>query len=272
MLPRTWEALRRFKKENPKFYLPLDGKICELQPRYETGFQIEVLVVLPAQFIEPQSIKLPKTKSTTFMFLEDYLAIIDGCEDERDLLRFINYMASENIFYTDTLDLFGSYKDSDGVLVAGADEPTIAVVAPSWGPSYRYRELKEFWLLYPGMDILDDPRGWSITQETDTRLRLEKKSLFHSMLYSKYGQTHFLQSSPFMFQDYEAGSVTNLLMESLEDTLSRINDSFKDMPVIKYGHKAKIYYFPSAFLEQDKFKHLRHLVPPLTNTQPAMVY
>lgn len=255
----TWERLEEFNKTNPKFFLPVDGNICELRPQHEIDLQLKVIAVMPIQFIEPQSIKPPRIPNTTYLFMEDFLAIADGCEDEKDLLDFLSYKEDKGVFYVDTLDLFGSYKDSDGVLIAGADEPTMAVVTPTWGPSYRYRTLKEFWELYPGIEILDDPRGWSIRQETDTRLRLVKKSEFHSMIYSKYGNTHFLQSSPFMFQAYEVGSITNLLMESLEDTLSRVANVVSELPAINYNNKVEIHFFPSMFLEQERFKHLRHL-------------
>lgn len=261
IIPRIWSSLERFNKDNPKFYLPVDGNICEMQPKDKAELEIELIVVLPVQFIEPQPIDTPEHEHTTYLFLEDYLAIIDSCDDEKELLRFIEYQNSDQFFHTGMLDLFGSFKDSSGVLVAGADEPNMVVVTPSWGPSFRYGELKEFWALYPGVDILDDPRGWKIDQETETRLRLVKKSMFHSLIYSKYGNTHFLQSSPFLFQPYELGSVTNLLMESLEDTLSRIGESFKEMLVVKYNRKIEVHFFPSTFLKRDKFKHLAHLDP-----------
>lgn len=261
IIPRIWSSLERFNQDNPKFYLPVDGKICELRAKHKESLEIQMLVVLPVQFIEPQPINLPKQENTTYLFLEDYLAIIDCCEDEKELLGFIEYQHSDKFFHTGMLDLFGSFKDSSGVLVAGADEPNIVVVTPSWGPAYRYKELKEFWELYPGVDILDDPRGWQIKKETDTRIRLVKKSMFHSLIYSKYGDTHFLQSSPFLFQPYEIGSVTNLLMESLEDTFSRIGDLLKDMPIFKYSSKIEVHFFPSTFLKNEKFKHLAHLDP-----------
>lgn len=259
IIPKTWERLNRFHTEHPKFYLPVKSQICELQPKYETDFQIKMLVVIPTQFIEPQALKLVKSDDTTYMFMEDYLAIVDSCEDENDLLGFLDYLKEDNIFYTGILDAYGSYKDSNGVLVAGAEEPNITWVSTSWGPSFRHRELSEFWELYPGIDIVDDPRGWKIEKETDTQLRLVKKSIFHSMVYSKHDQTHLLQSSPFMYQNYEVGSITNLLMESLEDTLSRISDVFEEMPVVKYSDKVEIHYFPATFLEQEKFNHLNHL-------------
>ena len=31
------------------------------------------------------------------------------------------------------------------------------------------------------------------------------------------------------------------------------------MPVVKYNEKVEVHYFPSSFLEQEKFKHLKHL-------------
>lgn len=255
----TWGRLEKFNLANPKFYLPVDGNVCELQPQHKIDLQLKLIVVMPSQFTEPQSVKIPQTLNTTYLFMEDFLAIVDECEDEKDLLGFLSYKEEGGVFYVDILDLFGSYKDSDGVLIAGADEPTMTVVTPTWGPSYRYGALKQFWELYPGIEILDDPRGWSITKETDTRLRLVKKSEFHSMIYSKYGNTHLLQSSPFMFQDYEVGAITNLLMESLEDTLSRVANVVSELPAINYSHKVEIHFFPTAFLEQERFKHLRHL-------------
>lgn len=263
ILSRASEALNRFNSDKPKLFLPIKSKILELRSKSKTkiNYDIQIIVVLPICFIEAQPISLPKEDNVTYIFLEEYLGIVDSCETEDELIGFLEYIKSEKFFHMGILDLFGSYKDSQGVLIAGADELNVAVITPSWGSSFRYGELAKFWGLYPGIDILDDPRGWRIHQETSTRLRFVKKSMFHSMIYAKYGSAHFLQSSPFLYQEYDVAAITNLLMESLEDTFSRLAPFLEAMPSIKYSHKIEVHYFPDDFLAQERFSHLLHLNP-----------
>jgi len=256
----TMTALQKFKTENPKFFLPTKSSIVELQPKDERiEYDIKLIVVIPIQSGLAFRVKLPRIDGVEYIRLSEFLSIADEIDDEEDLLRFLDYKEQDNIFYTDLIDAFGSYKDSSGTLVAGADDFNMAVITPTWGTSYRFKSLSDFWSLYPNIEILDDPRGWKITKETETRLRFVKKSLFHSMIYSKYGDTHFLQSSPFSKQEYEVGAVSNLLMESLEDTLSRVSDVIEKMPIFQYGYRIEVHYFPSDFLSDEDFKHLLHL-------------
>lgn len=261
IIEKANNALSKFNSETPKFFLPLKSQILEMQAGRKDNFKIEIIVVLPVFFSGPQRIKLPHTDGVTYFFLEDFLGVVDSCERESELLEFIEYTSSEKFFHTGMLDLFGSYKDSLGVLVAGASEPNVAFITPSWGPSFRHGALTKFWELYPGVDILDDPRGWNIKQETPTRIRLIKKSIFHSLIYSKYGNTHLIQSSPFTHQEYEVAAVSNLLMESLEDTLSRVSDQFSALPAVKYSDKIEVHYFPADLITDETFSHLKHLIP-----------
>lgn len=256
------KALLKFKTENPKFYSPIKSAIIEMQPKESNiEYDVRLVVVLPMQTGSAFKAKLPKMPGVEYIILEDFLGILDEVEGEEDFLKFIDYMHSDNLMFTDTLDAFASFKDSSGTLIPGADVVNIALVSPTWGTSHRHKYLKEFWEMFPSVDIHDDPRNWRVQKETDTRYRLVNKSYFGVMLYSKYDHTHLTQSSPFNLQDYETGAITNLLMESLEDTFSRIKEDLLKMPIFKYGYRTQINYFPSILLKNPDFKHLLGLDP-----------
>lgn len=110
--------------------------------------------------------------------------------------------------------------------LGGALEPDFIMLDPHWGTNLRYNSLAEFWKIYPEIDFFGHPRTWRLKQETDTRIRLEARGYFGSAIYFKLGQTNVFLTAPFHEMEYKQGSLSNLLMERLEDSMSRRQSIF----------------------------------------------
>jgi hypothetical protein len=55
--------------------------------------------------------------------------------------------------------------------------------------------------------------------------------------------------------------VTDLLTQSLEDSLSRLKDYFDSHQFFDNYERLQVMFFPSQLIETDKFKHIAHLKP-----------
>ena len=64
-------------------------------------------------------------------------------------------------FSSGLADLFGTFKDTHGVLVEGAINPTMIALDPHWGSGWRFRSLTEFWASAPAR-FPDGSTGWNV--------------------------------------------------------------------------------------------------------------
>lgn len=236
----------RFESENS----------AELKPVFIT--------VIPQVSTSIYSISIPRKLPGYVMFIDSFLGIIDELDDNNILGEFLDYYEKHKtvINLPISLDVFGSFKSSYGVLVEGANEPDMISLDPHWGTILRYKTLSAFWKIYPERHFFDHPRSWKVEKETETRTRLVARGYFGLALHCKVADCHIFINSAFDKLSYEQGQITNLLMESLEDTFSRNNQVLKEHQFFKRYEQCQILLFPlSAVISNDDFKHLRHLSP-----------
>lgn len=104
-------------------------------------------------------------RPTRLFPLVDLISIFDGLEDFEELERFLAYVDAQrktlSPFSLGLVDLFASFKDAHGVLVAGADTPTMISLDPHWGTSSRFRDLSEYWAAAPRA-FPDNADGWLV--------------------------------------------------------------------------------------------------------------
>ena len=158
------------------------------------------------------------------------------------------------------LDKFASFKDSYGILIGGALEPDYIILDPHWGTRMRYQSLAEFWKIYPEIDFFDHPRTWKVKQETETRTRLEARGYFGSAICCRIGSISIYLTAPFSEMGYQQGNLSNLLMECLEDSMSRRRSIFQGHAFFKYYDRFQVNFFPLSMVSNNKkFIHLHHL-------------
>ncbi|MCX7110957.1 MAG: hypothetical protein NTX45_12710 [Proteobacteria bacterium] len=104
-------------------------------------------------------------KPIRLLSLADLITIFDAIKDLDELERFWKYADSHdrmlNPFSRAPADLFASFRDSNEVLVEGAVTPTLIALDPSWGSSWRYKNLSTFWANAP-RHFPDGSIGWLV--------------------------------------------------------------------------------------------------------------
>ncbi len=221
--PKLIEAMTLISKTPVSLGLNLEQQIVKFQSKTSSEALAPMLVVvLPQATFHPLRIRMPVSLSGRFIFLDHFLGIFDELDNPDEFISFIEYFEEirdrvDNPF-TSMLDYYASYKDSHGVLISGARKPGFIMLDPHWGSEMRYESLSEFWSMYPDIGFFDYPRGWKPIRETDTRVRLVARGYFGSALYTEIGETKVFITAPYEDLTYEQGLVTDLLMQSLEDS------------------------------------------------------
>jgi hypothetical protein len=223
----------------------------------------EILIVTPQISTGYTSLVVPKELPGTVIFMPHFLGIIDELDDVDQLAAFIEYLASHAnrlLPISSLLDVFGSFKDSYGVLIGGAIEPVSILVDPHWGSNIRYESLAKFWKIYPEVNFFDEPRSWSVTQVTPTSTRLIARGHFGSAIYVKLDEMNVFLTGPFNAMSYDQGIVADFLMQVTEDLLSRFKYVILDHKFFETYHRLHVNYFPEELVSNnEKFKHLLYL-------------
>lgn len=162
------------------------------------------------------------------------------------------------------LDLFGSYRDSSGVLIPGASVPDFVIVDPHWGSGFRYRSLSEFWKKYPEENFFGHPRSWSIDEKRKLKevVVLKSRSFFGYVYCCPLGDTWFFINAPVDSLSFDQGRFTDMMMHSLADALTLYRGIIDGLSFTKNKNKLQALFFPVSLIKSnEKFKHLMHLLP-----------
>ena len=246
--------------------LYLGKKIVKYDPD-PSGEALEPLVVIVVpQASITQSIVVPRSLPGEVMGLDQFLGIMDEIETVDEVASFLEYLdeidEKISIALTGPLDKFASFKSSHGVLIDGARKVGFIMLDPHWGSSMRYESLAGFWRLYPQVGFFDHPRSWRLRQEPSERIRLEAKGYFGCALHCQVGSTHVFASSPFDRMSFRQGQIASLLMECLEDLISRNKAILEKHTFFRDHNKLVVNFLPYSLVSRnDDFAHLRHLDP-----------
>ncbi|MBI2641587.1 hypothetical protein HYW87_03275, partial [Candidatus Roizmanbacteria bacterium] len=266
LTPKLKVALRLINREPVTLGLHIERKNVVYEPTVpDRKLKIELFVILPQATNKMIRIAGPKDLPGDITFIDQFLGIMDEIDEHDELSEFIDYLRSvENRIsapITTLLDKYGSFKDSSGVLIPGANEPNMIMIDLQWGTDFRYKSLKDFWSIYPEIDFMDHPRSWGVKQETPSRVRLSARSYLGCAIHLKILDTHIFLTSPLDEQEYIQGSISNLLMECLEDYMSRFQNILQKHIFFQTFAELEIIILPDTLLKEDKFKHLLHLDP-----------
>jgi hypothetical protein len=258
------EALRLLSIQPMTLALHADRQNVQFESKLEKiALKPELIVLVPQVSTQYSSIRIPKTLPGRVMLLDEFLGIIDELEYVDTLSDFFDYLSeTENTIQSglSMLDKFASFKDSYGILIEGALQYDHISLDPHWGSRRRYQTLAEFWKKYPEIGFFDHPRTWKLTQETETRIRFEARGYVGSALYFKIGKSNIYLTAPFKEMNYNQADLSNLLMESLEDSMSIRRYLIKHHNFFKYHDCFQVNFFPLSLVAgNEKFKHLNHL-------------
>jgi hypothetical protein len=97
--------------------------------------------------------------------MADFVTVFDSLNDVSELGQFLAYIDDNRKFalgpFAGFSDLFGSFRDTHGLLVDGAVQPTMISLDPHWGSNWRFKQLSEFWESAP-LDFPNSKATWLV--------------------------------------------------------------------------------------------------------------
>lgn len=172
--------------------------------------------------------------------LADLITIFDSLKNLEDLPRYWAFCDRQrsalNPFSRAPADLFASFKDTDEVLVDGAIEPTMISLDPSWGTSWRFKVLAEFWSRAPRI-FPDRTSGWQLSGGTEGVTEMSsrgRKIIAYSTLVGDCTVQALLEIKDDL--DLEDGRMVDLFIQILTDSSFRCRELLATTPLFQLDH------------------------------------
>ena len=150
------------------------GRVEQRGPAAE---DVQVVIVLTQSGTGFNMFDAPESPAR-IMPLADLVSICDGLEDVQELERFWSFADAQRVtlspFPLALVDLFGTFKETHGVLVEGAINPTMIALDPHLGSGWRFRSLAEFWASAPAR-FPDGSPGWHMKRSTKGVVELRSR-------------------------------------------------------------------------------------------------
>jgi hypothetical protein len=228
--------VRQLLDSGEEWALILEGRGQGMQFRRKDGkapgsSDIEIMAILTSVTTSWMPLELPETGARV-LALTDFVSIFDSLKDLDELNRFWTYVDSYSSimgFMSGTADLFASFRDSNALLVDGADEPTMISLDPHWGSNWRYKELTNFWRTAPPQ-FPDGELSWVIEEKSDGIQRMIAKGS-PTLAWSTRVDKCVVQTILEVFaQDLDThnGRLLELFVHCLIDTFSQRSELIRD--------------------------------------------
>jgi len=94
-------------------------------------------------------------------------------------------------------------------LIEGASEYTQISLDPHWGSNLRYRNLRDFWALYPSVNLYGSPRSWQLSKETSSRIRLVARNKSNFAISTKIKDTTLFLIAPLLIMNRDQIELSN---------------------------------------------------------------
>ncbi len=273
--PKLKECKKLVSTVPTRLGLRASQKTVEFRSKKEDAcLEPTFLVIIPSSLFESLTmLSYPENFPAKIIWLDQLTGIIDEINKLDELNDFIDYLDKEKSLskfsgLNSYLDIFGSFKDSYGVLVQGANEPDFIGLDSNWGSNLRYRSLKGFWETFPKINFYGHPRSWTIPVDriTKTGLILKSKNFLGYAYYQNIGSASFFINAPVNLMRLEQGRIVDLMMLSLFDALEIYSDILGKLDFTKGRNMVQILLAPSSLITQSK--KLDHLKPLVQDVAP----
>lgn len=172
--------------------------------------------------------------------LADLITIFDSLKNLEDLQRYWAFCDGQrsalNPFSSGPADLFASFMDTDEVLVDGAIEPTMISLDPSWGTSWRFKVLAEFWSRAPRI-FPDRTSGWLLSGGTEGVTEMKSRSrkvITYSTLVGNCTVQALLEIKDHL--GLEDGRMVDLFIQIIADSSFRCRGLLATAPLFQLDH------------------------------------
>lgn len=201
--------------------------------------ELRIVIVVTQAGTAIGSIALPE-RPARLLPLADFISIFDSLSDLDELERYWDFIDSQrgslSLLLTGPADLYASFRDSHGVLVEGAIQPTIIGLDSHWGTSWRFRTLANFWSYAPSF-FPDGSTGWRVAE--GTRGVVELQSRHHkAVAYSTSVGYCTIQSLVEVSESLriEDARMVDLFAQLLADCTYRFREQMTDIPLFQQPH------------------------------------
>lgn len=201
--------------------------------------ELKIIIVLTQSSTAMNFIEAPQ-RPVRLLPLADFVTIFDSLNNLEELDQYWKFEDSQRRslgpFLGGAADIFASFRDTHGVLVEGANSPTYISLDPSWGTSWRFRELNNFWSRAPEV-FPDGSMAWKLSKGTEGTIVLESRS-HNSIAYStEVGgctiQTLVEISSNFALED---ARMVDIFAQLLVDCFYRCREFIAYIPIFQCSH------------------------------------
>lgn len=127
---------------------------------------MDVIIVVGYVTTKLVRLRVPKAKDLRIVSIVDAITLFDAMKDIDELTRFWKYEAGLRKMVggmPDLADLFGSFRDSHGQIIAGAVVPSLIMLDAHWGANWRYTQLREHWAGAP-QNFPDERSAWDTNE------------------------------------------------------------------------------------------------------------
>jgi hypothetical protein len=257
-VPKLQEAQELLSKSPTTLGLIAENKIIQFQ---QSGSDTQVLrplilTILPSTRISRSLIiEYPQDLPGEIICLDQVLGLVDEIESLEDFADFFDYLeelrSNRGFSFSSILDQFGSFKDSHGVLIEGANSPDMLILDAHWGSSFRYTSLAGFWDRFPEENFFNHPRSWFIDNKSKKEgfLMLKSRIFFGYAYYlSLNNSVSIFTNSPIDLMNYDQARVVDAVMYSLIYSFNEYEAVIKDLPFTREKKKIRILFFPSSLV------------------------
>ncbi|MCC9597768.1 MULTISPECIES: hypothetical protein [unclassified Rubrivivax] len=224
----------RFKLvEGPEVLLSKDGINCA------SADELHIILAPTLAATSAELLNLPD-KPLRLLPLADLITIFDSLEKLDDLQRYWAFCDRQRsaltAFSSGPADLFASFIDTNEVLVDGAIEPTMISLDPSWGTSWRFKSLSDFWSRAPRL-FPDHTTAWRLSEGTEGVIEMSargQKIVAYSTLIGDCTVQALLEIENDL--RLEDGRMVDLFIQILADSTFRCRELLADAPLFHLDH------------------------------------
>lgn len=228
------EGTARFKLvRGPEILLSKDGV------NGPSADELRIVLVPTLAGTSPGMLKLPQAP-VRLLPLADFITIFDSLNSLEDLERYWAFCDGQRSaltpFSRGPADLFASFCDTDAVLVDGAVEPTMISLDPSWGTSWRFKALADFWSRAPRV-FPDRSSSWRLGEGTEGVIEMAsrgRKALAYSTLVGDCTVQALLEIKEDL--DIEDRRMVDLFAQILVDSSFRCRELLAVAPLFQLEH------------------------------------
>lgn len=254
------------KLESSKWALQLHLESKQLVFKNDEGIlpDLKFIVIVPSLSGAGYSILIPTALHAEVWPLEQFLMMVDEIADVSEFTAFVEFLEDlkreTKINSMSTIDSFAAFRDSKGVLIEGAQIPTILTIDPHWATATRYETLRKFWDRFPSRSLAGtDPRGWEVGEPNNGCFSLVSRQGREFMYSFDIGNITVFVTAPMAGLAVKEKLLLSVAMQALSDALLDYRELLSNHNFFKNNDKLVISFISSIYIGKPNFEYIGHV-------------